>query len=300
MEDVEQPTAVPLDRVNTRFTVLAGCYVAALVAPTLTLWVIEYVQIRSRLLALGVMGAIAIVAGASTVFIARDNEGLLSWLNAGWLPWLLVAAGILPVIAYRFSVVVVVATLFVAGASIPVTSLVASIAVVLGLVAVVVGEIALRAARNQIACSATSETDVTIRWSAKWPRAQRLSILAIVGLAGIGLLLATALRVIPLPIAVSGFGPGVVALVVLARELFSEREFELTPAGLLHARSGTRYTTRQFLPWSGIESFTLTDDAVVLHRAGLLPSIRFSRSDIRPDEAEILVALEEHVRRHSR
>ena len=95
MENIENPTTVPPDQVNTQFAILAGCYVAALVAPTLTLWVVEYVQIRSRLLALGLMGVVAIAVGASVVSVARDNEGLLSWLSTGWLPWLFPVAGIL-------------------------------------------------------------------------------------------------------------------------------------------------------------------------------------------------------------
>ena len=44
-----------------------------------------------------------------------------------------------PVIAYHFSLIEVIATLFVEGASVPVTSLVASIAFVLGIVAVFAG-----------------------------------------------------------------------------------------------------------------------------------------------------------------
>ncbi|QCS44795.1 hypothetical protein [Natrinema versiforme] len=293
MNDIEQPTAVPPGQANTQFAVLAGCYVAALVAPTLTLWAVKYVQIRSRLLALGVMGVVAIVVGASTVSVAGDNEGLLSWLNTGWLSWLFPVAGILPVIAYHFSLIEVFATLFVEGASIPVTSLVASIAFVLGIVAAFVGEIALRAARNQIACSATRAEDLTIKWSAKWPRSHKLNILVIVVLAGIGLLAVLAVTVAPVSVVFTG--PFVLVLVLVTRMFLSEREFELTLAGLSYARSGTLYTHRQFLPWSEIESFTLSDDAVILHREGLLPSIRFSRSDIRPDEEEILAALEEHV-----
>ncbi|MFC6765667.1 hypothetical protein ACFQE6_11910 [Natrinema soli] len=298
MKDSEQPTAVPPDQANTQFAVIAGCYVAALVAPTLTLWAVEYVQIRSRLLALGMMGVVAIVVGASTVSVAGDNEGLLSWLNTGWLPWLFPVAGILPVIAYHFSLIEVFATLLVEGASIPVTSLVASIAFVLGIVVAFVGEIALRAARNQIACSATRAEDLTIKWSAKWPRSHKLNILVIVVLAGISLLAVLAVTVAPVSVVFTG--PFVLILVLVTRMFLSEREFELTPTGLSHARSGTLYTHRQFLPWSEIESFTLSDDAVVLHREGLLPSIRFSRSDIRPDEEEILAALEEHVSRQFR
>lgn len=298
MKDIGQPTAVPPGQANTQFAVLAGCYVAALVAPTLTLWAVEYVQIRSRLLALGVMGVVAIAVGASTVSVAGDSEELLSWLNTGWLPWLFPVAGILPVIAYHFSLLEVFATLFVEGASIPVTSLVASIAFVLGIVAAFVGEIALRAARNRIACSAARAEDLTITWSAKWPRSHKLNILAIVVLAGIGLLAVLAVTVAPVSVVFTG--PFVLVLVLVTRMFLSEREFELTPAGLSHARRGTLSTHRQFLPWSEIESFTLSDDAVVLHREGLLPSIRFSRSDIRPDEEEILAALEEHVSRRSR
>ncbi|QLK24480.1 hypothetical protein HYG81_10120 [Natrinema zhouii] len=298
MKDIEQPTAVPPGQANTQFAVLAGCYVAALVAPTLTLWAVEYVQIRSRLLALGVMGVVAIVVGASTVSVVGDNEGLLSWLNTGWLPWLFPVAGILPVIAYHFSLIEVFATLFVEGASIPVTSLVASIAFILGIVAAFVGEIALRAARNQIACSATRAEDLTIKWSVRWPRSHKLNILVIVVLVGIGLLAILAVTVAPVSVVFTG--PFVLVLVLVTRMFLSEREFELTPAGLSHVRSGTLYTHRQFLPWSEIESLTLSDDAVVLHREGLLPSIRFSRSDIRPDEEEILAALEEHVSRQSR
>lgn len=290
-------SAVSPDRLGPRFGVLVGSYVAALIAPTLTLFTVEYFGLRSNVLAFAVLGTIGITIGFGTAFLTTENGQIASWLNAGWVPWLFPLLGLVPMMAYYFSILRVFATYLIDPAAIPVSSLVGATGFLLGIVAAVAGEIAIRTARNRVASSAIVSGNVLIEWTARWPRAHKIKVqmvIMVTGLVPVGLLsfwyppyltVLTALVVI--------------TLVITTNTVLSERVYTLTPAGLEHSRSGSGkfVTWRQFIPKSQIIHITVSENQVILHRSGLLPGIRFNRHDLRLDDEEIINTLEEFFER---
>lgn len=297
MKYITENSVVSPGRLGPRFGMLVGCYVAALFAPTLTLFTVEYVGLRSKVLAFAVLGTIGITIGSGTAFLTTDNGQIASWLNSGWIAWLFPLVGLVPMVVYHFSVLEVFAGYLIDLAAIPVSSLVGATGFLLGIVAAGVGEIALLTARNRVASSAIASENVLIEWTARWPRAHKIKVQVftiVTGLALVGLLsfwyppyltVSTALVIVP--------------LVVTINTVLSDRAYKLTPAGLEHRRSGSGniFTWRQFIPKSQIKYFTVSDNHVILHRSGLLPSIRFDRNDLRLDDVEIINNLEEHLDR---
>lgn len=297
MKYFTQSSAVSPDRLGPRFGVLVGSYVAALIAPTLTLFTVEYFGLRSNVLAFAVLGTIGITIGFGTAFLTTENGQIASWLNSGWVPWLFPLLGLVPMMAYHFSVLRVFATYLIDPAAIPVSSLVGATGFLLGIVAAVAGEIAIRTARNRVASSAIASENVLIEWTARWPRAHKIKVqifIMVTGLVPVGLLsfwyppyltVLTALVVI--------------TLVITANTVLSDRVYKLTPAGLEHSRSGSGkfVTWRQFIPKPQIKYVTVSENQVILHRSSLLPSIRFDRHDLRLDDEEIINNLEEYFDR---
>lgn len=297
MKYTAENSAVSPNRLGPRFGVLVGSYAAALIAPTLTLFIVEYVGLRSKVLAFAVLGTISITIGSGTVFLTTDNRQIASWLNSGWAPWLFPLVGLVPMVAYHFSVLEVFASYLIDPAAIPVSSLVGATGFLLGIVAAGVGEIAILTARNRVASSAIASEDVLIEWTARWPRAHRITVqifTMVTGLVLVGLLSIWYPPYLTVLIAVV-----FVALVVTTNTVLSDRTYKLTPAGLEHRRSGSGgiFTWHQFIPKSQIKYVTVSGDRVVLHRSGLLPSIRFDRNDLRIDDEEIINNLEEYLER---
>ncbi|MFB1065893.1 hypothetical protein [Natrinema sp. H-ect4] len=293
-----EKSVVSPDGLGPRFGVLVGSYVAALIAPTLTLFTVEYLGWRSKVLAFTVLGTIGITIGSGTAFLTTDNGQIASWLNSGWVAWLFPLLGLVPMIAYHFSVLEVVAVYLIDPASIPVSSLVGATGFLLGIVAAVAGEIAIRAARNRVASSAIESENVLIEWTSRWPRGHRIKVQVftmVTGLVLVGLLsfwLPPHLTVLTALVVV-------VTVSSTTNTVLSDRAYKLTPAGLELRRSGSGklVTWCQFIPMSQIKYVTVLENHVILHRSGLLPSIRFDRNDLRFDDEEIINNLEEYLNR---
>jgi hypothetical protein len=293
MKYLTQNSGVSPDRLGPRFGVLVGSYVAALIAPTLALFIVEYFGLRSKVLAFAVLGTIGITIGFGTAFLTTKNGHIASWLNSGWVAWLFPLLGLVPMMAYHFSVLEVFAAYLIDSADIPVSSIVGATGFLLGIVAAVAGEIAIRTARNRVASSAIASGNVLIEWTARWPRAHKIKVqifIMVTGLVPVGLLLFWYPPYLALLTALV-----VIILVVTTNTVLSDRVYKLTPAGLEHSRSGSGkfFSWRQFIPSSQIKYYTVSENHVILHRSGLLPNIRFDRHDLRLNDEEIINNLEE-------
>lgn len=297
MKNTNASSLLAPDSLNIQFGVLAGSYVAALIAPVLTLFAVEYFDLRSWILALGILGAVGVALGSVVVLLVTDKGKIAGWLNAGWLPWLLPLVGFVPIFAYYFSVIEVFAYLYLGPVAGTTASVVGATGFVLGIAACWLGEFMIRTARNQVASFAVESEDVAIEWTAAWPRPHKikaqigvvLPCLAVAGLVAIWYSMQTIVYTLP----------AVVTFVLVTKSAFADRVYRVTPSGLEHLRKGRMFDSRQFIPWSQIDGFTVTDRSIILYRPSLHPSIRFSRRDFRLNEEEVIDALEEHLNRRN-
>lgn len=282
------------DRLGPRFGVLVGSYVAALIAPTLTLFTVEYFGLRSKVLAFTILGTIGIIIGSGVALRATDNRQIASWLNSSWVAWLFPLVGLVPMMAYHFSVLEVVAASLIDPTVIPVSSLVGTTGFLFGIVAAGAGEIAILTARNRVASSAIASENVLIEWTSRWPRAHRMKVQIFTMVGG---LIPVGLLSFWLPPYLTMLTALIVVITVFAttNTVLSDRVFNLTQAGLEHRRSGKFFTWRQFTPKSQIKYITASQNQIILHRSGVLPSIRFDRHDLRVDDEEVINTLEEHL-----
>jgi len=281
-------------RLGPRFGVLVGSYVAALTVPTLTLFAVEYFGLRSKVLAFTVLAAMGIIIGSGAAFVAADNEQMASWLNSSRVAWLFPLVGLVPTVAYHFSVLEVIAASLIDPAVISVSTLIGATGFLLGIVAAGAGEIAILTARNRVASSAVVSENVLVEWTSGWPRNHRVKlqmVTLIAGLVSVGLFsfwippYLTVLAALTVVITVSG----------TTNTVLSDREFKFTPAGLEHSRSGKFFTWQQFTPKSQIKYIVVSDNQVIVHRSGVSPSIRFDRHDPRLDDEEIINTLKEYL-----
>lgn len=285
------------DSSNLQFGVLAGSYVAALIAPVLTLFVVEYFDLRSWILALGILGAVGTALGAVVVRLVTDTGTNAKWLNTGWLAWLLPLVGFVPLFAYYWSVFEVFIYLYAGLEAEIAASVVGAAGFILGIVACWLGEFMVRTARNRVASFAVANEDIAVEWTAPWPLAHKIKAQIGVGLtclAVVGLVAITySLQSLPYTL------PAVVVFILVTKSALADRVYRLTPSGLEHRRESSIVDSRQFIPWSRIDGFTVTDSAIILHRPWLRPSIRFSLRDIQFTEEDVVAALDEHLDRRS-
>lgn len=288
------------DNLNIQFSVLTGGYVAALIAPVLTLFIVEYFGLSSWILALGILGVIGAALGSVVVRLITDHGKIARWLNTGWLPWLLPLVGFIPMFAYYFSVVEAIAYLYVGpgtestGAT---ASVVGATGFILGMAACWLGEFMVRTARSQVAAFAVTNENITVEWTAAWPRTHKRKVQ--IGVVLICLVVVGLIAIWYAPQTIVYTLPTVLTFVFVTRSAFADRKYKATPSGLEHLRKGMIFDSRQFVPWSQIDGFTVTNSAVILHRTPLHPSIRFSRRDVRTNEKEIIDTLEEHLDRRN-
>jgi len=280
------------ESLDLRFSVLAGGYVAALIAPVIALFAVEYFDLGSWILALGILGAIGVSLGLALGRLVTDNSEIARWFNTGWLPWLFPVVGFIPLFAYYPSVIEFGAY-FVGLNTVTADSVIGATGFLLGIAAVWLGELMVRTARNQVASFAIVNEDVAAEWTAAWPRDHKikaqivviLPCLAVAGLIAVRYSFQTVAYTLP----------AVFVFSLATKSVFADRVYRVTPLGLEHLRRGKIDEYRQFLPWSQIDGFTVTDSAIVLHRPSLRPNIRISRRDLRLNDEEVINALKEHL-----
>lgn len=77
------PLRIP-DRLDTRFGVVAGLYVASLLSPALVIVVVQRVQLRSGPLALGLLAAVGTVLTAVVTWRVTRWGWLVAWAQSPW------------------------------------------------------------------------------------------------------------------------------------------------------------------------------------------------------------------------
>jgi len=282
------------ERLDTRFGVVAGLYVAALIAPALLLVVVKRLQLGSESTAIGLLGAVVTVCTAVVAWQVTRRGGIVAWFNSTWTALLVPAVGIIPLFVYFWYVFLFIAFTVTDLQPESAANLIGFAGFLSGIAATCLGTALVQMARARIVDETVVDSDVRVEWTAGWPRRDRVRV-------AIGTLVAVGL---PFGLAFWQWGqivfhalPLGIVLVFSIASLVDERTYRLTPAGL-EQRRGTRwFVSRQLTPWSQFDGVSVTDDAVVLHRQLPYIDIRCSRQDLVTHEADVIAALEAHLDR---
>jgi len=285
------------ERLDTRFGVVAGLYVAALLSPALLLVVTQRTHLNSEPLAFGLLGAVGIVVTAVVGRQVTRRGGLVVWFHSPWVALLVPTAGILPLFVYAFQAFVFfashIADLQLEGA----VGLIGFVGFNLGLVASCLGSVLVAMARTRVANAMVDTSEIHTEWTAGWARQDRFKLFASVLLPCI-LLSGLVFTQLQLTTVIISMLPAGVALIFSLIGIVSERTYRVTPAGLeLNNKTGG-FDSRHVILWSQFESFSVTDRTIVLHRRLPYLDIRCSRRDLTTDEVDVVSALEAHLERY--
>lgn len=150
-------------------------------------------------------------------------------------------------------------------------------------------------AHTRLANATVDDADIAMEWRAGWPRRARLTLM--VGtLAVVGLLAGLAVWYIG-GRAVSAVLPAGIVPVTMLNSLVSKRTYRATSAGIEQRREGRWFVSRRLIPWSRFDGFSVTDDAIVLHRALPYVDVRCRRYLI--DDETVVATLEDHLDRQN-
>ncbi|WP_435179844.1 hypothetical protein [Halorussus sp. AFM4] len=270
------------DAADPFFGFVIGLYAAALAAPAVTVGVALAVTTAAPVLlgAFLVVGVVAVGAGARIA----GRRSLAVRLGESRWAWLAPQTGF----AY-------LGGLLVAGDG-PASGAVVGLSLLGALGAGLVGTGLVFAAHNRHAKAVLSESALCVEFSARGPARDRkrvhwavgaLVLGGMVGLAAsVALELESARWLFHLLVAA---GAGLVGVT-------TERTFAVADAGV---RIGTPVHKR-VRPWTSFESYSLTDDALVLHRDGWsmwgLRDVRRDPADVE-DLAAVTAVLDEHLPR---
>lgn len=287
-----EPLQTP-EQLDGRFGLVAGLYVAALLSPALLLIVVQRLQVASWPVALGSLGAVgAVLTVTVTRIVSRQGE-LVAWFDSAWIAVLIPAVGILPMGLYFFHFFLFVAFAVTDLQADSAAHLVGFIGFFLGIVATSLGSCLVLMARTRLANATVDDADIAVEWRAGWPQRARLKLM--VGtLAVVGLLAGLAVWQLGWR-AVTTVLPGGIVPVFMLRSMVTERTYRATSAGLEQRREGRWFVPRRLIPWSRFDGFSVTNDAIVLHRALPYVDVRCRRYLI--DDEAVVAALEDHLDR---
>jgi len=288
----DTPLQTP-EQLDGRFKLVSGLYAAALLSPAVVLLAVRWLGVTSWPVALGSLGAVGVVLTATVAWtVSRQNE-FVAWFDSPWIAILVPAVGVLPMGVYFFHFFLFVGFAVTDLQADTAANLIGFVGFVAGIAATLLGEYLVLSARTQLANATVDDTDVAVEWTAGWPRRARLWFM-IGTLAVIGLLAGVAFwrlgwrgvtTVIP-------FGP---VLVIALRSVVSQRTYRATPVGVEQRRDGRWPGPRRLIPWSKVDGFSVTDDAIILHRALPHVDIRCQRNLI--DDEAVVAALNTHLDR---
>jgi hypothetical protein len=270
-------------RTDGVFGFVAGLSAAALVAPAIAIWVALRVSADPAVLYFVLLGTV--VAVTTSVGLVARREWLAVRLGASKWGW---SAMVVPFVYY--------AGLFVAGlvrGDAP-PGPVAGIAVVGAVAGLLVGAGLVAASHNRHAEAALADADELAHFTAPAPeRDRRVATRAMVGLvaAGVlGIVGSVALDYPPfrwlfqwvVPVAAGLYGST------------SPREVGVSDAGLVVGNP----VYRRFRPWSAYESYAVSEEAIVVRRAGWSPrglrDLRRDATEVK-DSGEVAAALGEFL-----
>jgi len=285
------------DRLGAIFSILAGAYVALLITPVLVLGMLNQFQLDNELLAIGILGSVGAVITAGVAWYVTHQGKTVLLLNRSGMNVLLPLAGLVPILAYWFSLIEYAAYRIVAPEAAPVESLIGVVGFLFGIVAVFLGEILVSMARNRVADRMVDESAIDLEWKAGWTRVNTLkwffAITACYGVFAVGVI--AFLGWTEDLFSTTTASIAVISLMMVGmvtRNMSEKRIYRITPAGLEQHES--RWS-RLFTPWADINGFSVTDRTIVLHRNGFRPDIRFSRRDVRYDE-KTLTGLQQNIK----
>ncbi|KAB1190411.1 hypothetical protein GJR96_15650 [Haloferax sp. MBLA0076] len=283
------------ERLDRRFSLVAGLYVASLLSPALVLNVVQTMDLTSWPVAVGSLG---VVGAALTAVVARRviRQGdLVGWFDSTWVAVLVPVVGIIPMGVYLFDSFLFVSFAVTDLQAASTTTLVSFIGFFLGIVATSLGSHLVLMARSRLATATVDDAHVAIEWSAAWPHRTRIKLMAGV-LAVVGLLAGLAFWQLGWR-AVTPVLPFGMVLVIGLRSLASKRTYRATSAGLEQRRESRWFVQRRLIPWSRFDGFSVTDNAIVLHRALPYVDVRCRRYDLFNDDEAVVAALEDNLDR---
>lgn len=285
------------ETLDIRFGIVAGLYVAALIAPALLLVVVEWLHLRSEPLALGLLGVVGMSMTAIVAWQVIRRGEFVVWANSTWLALLVPAIGVLPMVAYFVPVVKFIAYSLTDLQAENAASLIGVIGFILGILASCLGGALVLMARARLVSATVDDSDVVTEWTAGWSSRDRFKLLIGVLLIGGALcgLISWQLEWLTISVVL----PVGLILIFAVQSLVSKRTYRVTPAGLERHRDGRPFGSHQVIVWSRFEGFSVTDRAIVLHRQFPTPDIRFSRRDLSTDEADVTAALEAYIERRN-
>ncbi|WP_266083330.1 hypothetical protein [Haladaptatus caseinilyticus] len=271
------------ERPDTLYAFVAGLYVAILLTP------------------IAILGISTVSADGATLYVSFLVSVTLLGIIAGWLIshtpglavrlgrhnmiWLLVAVPFIPFVGVFAAAGI--------GISPP------SIAVVLAMVTMIGGMFTglplVTMSRNRYTTAALAGTTEITAWEGRWPQRWRW--------IAIGTMI----------IAIIGGSAGIIAQVVFGVEWAGDlyllmvlwaplagaanpRTFRVTDAGLVVDRP----MLHRFRPWTGLTGYSLSDEALVIHRKGWWrQNLRCDRDDIEDVDA-VTAALDTVIADHTR
>ncbi len=280
------------EQLDGRFGLVAGLYVAALVSPALLLIGVQQLDVASWPVALGLLGAVGAVLTVAVARIVCQYGELVAWSDSVWVGALIPAVGFLPLVVYSFDSLLFVAFAVTDLQADNAANLIGFIGFLLGLVAAWLGSFLVLMARTRLANATVNDATITVEWRAGWPHRARLTLMA-GALAVIGLPAGLVAWQIGLMAGITTLQGGLIFMFVL-RSMTTERTYRATSAGLEQRREGRWFVPRRLIPWSRFDGFSVTTDALVLHRAFPSVTVRCRRYLI---DDEVVTALEEHLDR---
>ena len=253
------------ERPDTLYAFVAGLYVAILLTPISVLG-ISTVTADGGVLYVSFLCSITVFATVAGWLISH-TAGLAVRLRCHDMIWLLVAVPFVPFVG-----------VFAAAAGIGITP--PGIAVVLAIVTMAGGMFTglplVTMSRNRYTTAALADSTEIIEWEARWPKRWRWVSIGAMGIAIIG---GTAGIIAQVVFGVDWAGDLYLLLVVWAplAGMTNPRTFRVTDVGLAVERP----LQHRFRPWTAYDSYTITDEALVIHpTAWWRPKLRCDRSDI--------------------
>jgi len=289
-ETLQTPT-----QLDTRFGAVAGLYVATLVSPALLFVAMQWLNLDSELVVLGLLGAVGMTLTAAVAWQVTCWGGLVAWFNSPWVAFLVTSVGILPMFAYAFQAFVYIAITVADLQAESTASFVGFIGFFLGFVACCLGGVLVPMARTRLVNATVDASEVDTEWTAGWPRQDRFK-LVIGALVIVGVSYALAFWQLGLQGVTMAGATGTIPMVGI-HSLASERTYRVTPVGLEQRREARWVESRQLRLWSQFDGFSVTDRAIILHRQLPHFDIRCSRRDLIDDDQDVIAALETHLDR---
>jgi len=256
----DQSTA---DRPDAQYALVAGLYVAALLAPVAVLALSRSTS-DGGMLYIGFLAAVTLFTSLAGWGVSRI-PGLAVSLGERDTTWLLVVVPF----AWFVGVFGAVASGF------DPPGVAAPLAVVSSAGGMLAGLILVAMSRNRHAAAAVDGVPELAAWEARWPRWWRHASLGIAGLTLVAWVIGL--------VAEYGFGVDeagalyFLMLVWIPLAGTNPRTFRVTETGLV-----VEYPLQhRFRPWSAYDGYELTDDALVVHHsAWWRPAHRCDRADV--------------------